>query len=207
MTEAFFAAIRTLFGGSLKQPQVDGLNAILAATTTLPRSFRAYILATAYHETAHTMQPIREYGRGKGKKYGVVDQTGKAPYGRGYVQLTWRENYQRADRELGLGGRLAKDYDLALDPAISAQILVEGMLDGWFTGKALRDYLPGDYVGARRIVNGTDRAQQIAGYAKAFEAALVAGGDPVPAAQPPASGGGLMSALLNLITRIFGGKK
>ncbi|WP_283177478.1 hypothetical protein [Gemmobacter sp. 24YEA27] len=203
MTEAFFAAIRPLFGGSLKQAQVDGLNAILAATTTLPRSFRAYILATAYHETAHTMQPIREYGRGKGKKYGVVDQTGKAPYGRGYVQLTWRENYQRADRELGLGGRLAADYDLALDPAISAQILVEGMLDGWFTGKALRDYLPGDYIGARRIVNGTDRAQQIAGYARDFEAALVAGDDPAGAAADPFAAPGWLAAFLKFIATLL----
>lgn len=207
MTEAFFAAIRPLFGGSLKHGQVDGLNAILAATATLPRSYRAYILSTAYHETAHTMQPIREIGRGKGKRYGVVDQTGKAPYGRGYVQLTWRENYQRADRELGLGGRLAADYDLALDPEISAQILVEGMLDGWFTGKALRDYLPGDYVGARRIVNGTDRAQQIAGYAKGFEAALVAGGDPDGGVRPdPFAAPGWLASLINLITRIFGGR-
>ena len=208
MTEAFFAAIRPLFGGKLKQAQVDGLNAILAATATLPRSYRAYILATAYHETAHTMQPIREYGRGKGKKYGAIDQTGKAPYGRGYVQLTWRDNYLRADRELGLGGRLAADYDLALDPAISAQILVEGMLDGWFTGKALKDYLPGNYVDARRIVNGTDRAQQIAGYAKAFEAALVAGGDPVGASSPdPFAAPAWLAALINLFARIFGGSK
>ena len=208
MAEAFFAAIRPLFGGKLKQAQVDGLNAILAATSTLPRSYRAYILATAYHETAHTMQPIREYGKGKGRKYGVIDQTGKAPYGRGYVQLTWRDNYLRADRELGLGGRLAADYDLALDPAISAQILVEGMLDGWFTGGALKDYLPGDYVGARRIVNGTDRAQQIAGYAAAFEAALVAGGDPVGGASPdPFTAPDWITRIINLFARIFGGSK
>ena len=47
-----------------------------------------YVLATAFHETAETMQPIAEYGHGKGHPYGAVDQTGKAPYGRRFVRLT-----------------------------------------------------------------------------------------------------------------------
>lgn len=175
-----YTQIRPLFGGKMSQLQVDGLNTLLAATAWLPVSHRAYILATAWHETAHTMQPIREYGRGKGRRYGAVDQTGKAPYGRGYVQLTWRENYQTADRKLGLGGRLAADYDLALEPDLAARILVEGMREGWFTGRKLADYLPGDYAGARRIVNGTDKADLIAGAARTFEAALAAGEDAVP---------------------------
>ena len=202
MTAAFYAAIRPLFGGQLSQPQVDGLTRILAASAGLPRSYRAYILATAFHETAQTMQPIREYGRGKGKRYGVIDASGLAPFGRGYVQLTWRENYQRADRELGLGGKLAANYDLALDPKIAADILVEGMVEAWFTGKALRDFLPGDYVGARRIVNGTDRAQLIAGYAQQFEAALAASGD-APAEVVGKSHNPIVATILNLIANLF----
>lgn len=169
---AFYDTIRPLFGGKMDQKQVDGTEALLAATDDLPITHRAYILATAFHETAHTMQPIAEYGKGRGKKYGVKDESGKAPYGRGYVQLTWRDNYAKADDKLALGGALVKDYDLAMQPTIAAQIIVRGMQEGWFTGKKMHDYLPGDYVNARRIVNGMDRAKLIAGYAVKFEAAL-----------------------------------
>ncbi|MBE2275782.1 MAG: hypothetical protein IAE87_05735 [Rhodobacteraceae bacterium] len=199
MTEAFLAAIRPLFGGRIAEAQIDGLTRLLAATAGLPVSQSAYILATAFHETAGTMQPIREYGRGRGRRYGAVDATGKAPYGRGYVQLTWRENYVRADRELGLGGRLAADYDLALEPDLAARILVDGMREGWFTGRRLADYLPGDYEGARRVVNGTDRAAEIATLARRFEAALAAG--QVPAPVPGLAG--LLRALARIVARIL----
>jgi hypothetical protein len=178
----FFAQVRmALFGGAMSQPQVDGLDVLLTAGGALPLQQLAYVLATAFHETARTMQPIAEYGHGAGKPYGKVDQTGKAPYGRGYVQLTWRANYLRADAALGLGGRLAADYDLALEPDIAARIILRGMSEGWFTGKTLADYIAGgraDYIGARAIVNGHDRAELIAGYAAHFEFALRAAGWP-----------------------------
>lgn len=174
---AFYDAIRPMFGGAMKQSQVDGTEALLAATAGMQITHRAYVLATAMHETAYTMQPIREYGKGKGKAYGKIDQTGKAPYGRGYVQLTWRDNYLRADDELDLQDALAKDYDLALQPTIAAKIIVRGMSEGWFTGKKLSDYLPGDYVNARRIVNGIDKAKKIAAEAVTFERALRLLGD------------------------------
>ncbi len=163
-----------LFGTSLSQRQVDGLNTLLDATKGLPRSHQAYLLATAYHETARTMQPIAEYGKGKGRPYGKPGIYGQAQYGRGYVQLTWDANYQKADERLGLRGALLGNFDLAMRPDIAAKILVRGCQEGWFTGKKLSDYLPGDYVAARRIVNGTDKAELIAGYARAFEAALAA---------------------------------
>jgi hypothetical protein len=70
------------------------------------------------------------------------------------------------------------DYNLALVASTSALITVGGMRDGDFTGMKLSDYIkPGsvDYVNARRIVNGTDRAEQIAGYAEKYEEALRAG--------------------------------
>jgi putative chitinase len=41
---------------------VNGCNAVLAAMEGCPLSWTAYALATAYHETASTMQPIKEYG-------------------------------------------------------------------------------------------------------------------------------------------------
>lgn len=175
--EKFFNSIKPLFKGRFKQSQVDGLNTLLRATADLPRSYRAYILATTFHETAFTMQPIREYGAGRGRPYGKKDETGKAPYGRGYVQLTWRDNYIRADSELGLNGALAANYDLALNPEIAAKILVEGMIEGWFTTHKLRDHLPGNYHTARKIVNGMDKAAEIAGYAEQFEKALFLSND------------------------------
>ena len=62
--EAFYASLRArgsgVFGTSLTQGQVDGLEAILAACDGLPVTHAAYVLATAYHETARTMQPVRE---------------------------------------------------------------------------------------------------------------------------------------------------
>lgn len=132
----------------------------------------AYMMATVEWETARTFRPIKEYGRGKGRKYGAIDATGKAPYGRGYVQLTWRENYVTADKKLGLRGALAADYDLALQDHIARRILLDGMREGWFTGRKLSDYINAykcDYVGARRIINGTDKAREIALMAEKWE--------------------------------------
>lgn len=178
----FFASVRKDFG-PLKQSQVDGFNVLLSATKDLSLQHRAYVLATAWHETAFTVQPIAEYGKGKGKKYGKADVTGKAPYGRGYVQLTWRENYVNADKKLGLKGALAANYDLAMEPDIAAKVITRGMVEGWFTGKKLADYT--DYRNMRRIVNGTDRAADIAGYAALFEKALCAAAKPVLIAPAP----------------------
>jgi hypothetical protein len=168
-----FAQVRPMFGGALTQPQVDGINAILDCFAEIgdgSLDHLAYLLATTKHETANTMQPIGEYGRGKNHPYGAVDGTGKAPYGRGYVQLTWAENYKKADDKLGLGGRLAADYDLALDAAIAAKVLVRGCLEGWFTGKKLGDYP--DFLNMRRVVNGLDKSDLIATYANRFRKAL-----------------------------------
>jgi len=180
-TAGFFDEIRgELFSGSLSQAQVDGHVVIgqacsIASLDPLIEQ-SAYILATAYHETAQTMQPIEEYG-GWNTTY--------APwFGRGYVQLTWEENYQNQQEKLGnipqvheygIPYQVHDDYNLALDYRTSAFVTVGGMKDGDFTGVGLNDYItPGsvDYINARRIVNGTDRAEQIAGYAETYEAAL-----------------------------------
>ena len=169
---------------SLSQGEVDGCTRILGACSAAAFSvgWTAYVLATAAHETAGQLRPVREYGKGAGMAYGKPGRNGgQVPYGRGDVQLTWDTNYERADRELGLGGRLVADYDLALDPEISARILVAGMEGGWFTGKGLRMFVAEvgrreQFVAARKIVNGTDKAELIAGYAETFQAALQAGG-------------------------------
>jgi putative chitinase len=181
---AFFDVIRgSLFGGSLNQGQVDGHNiignvcSVAGLDPVLEQS--AYVLATVYHETAQTMQPIEEYG-GWNTTY--------APwFGRGYVQLTWEENYKKQQDKLyaveqvhiyKIPYQVHDDWNLALEPSTSALITVGGMRDGDFTGKKLGDYITRgsvDYVNARRIVNGTDRAEQIAGYAEEYERALRAG--------------------------------
>lgn len=181
----FFDYVRTRppLGPSLSAEEVTGCERILAAcaAASFPVSWTAYTLATEIHETAGTLRPIREYGKGAGRKYGVPGRNmGQVPYGRGDVQLTWDDNYERADRELGLNGALIANYDLALDPAISARIIVRGMEAGWFTGKGLADYLPAvaepkHFIPARRIVNGTDKAELIAGYAVTIQAGLQAG--------------------------------
>ena len=135
----------------------------------LLRNQLAYVLATAYHETAHTMKPVREYGGEtylKKKKY--------YPYvGMGYVQLTWDYNYRKAGQFLGVD--FISHPKLLLDPKYAVPILIEGMKDGWFTGKKLSDYITlntSGFVGARRIINGTDKAELIAGYAKEYDALL-----------------------------------
>ncbi|WP_222329997.1 hypothetical protein [Rhizobium leguminosarum] len=183
--EAFYAALRRrgsgVFGTSLKPSQKAGLEAVLneAEKRNTPMAHLAYMLATDYHETARTMQPIAEYGKGKGKPYGKKGKYGQAQYGRGLVQLTWDRNYERADNELGLKGALLKNFDLAMTMKVAVAIMFSGMAEGWFTGKKLSQYLSGpkkDYVGARRIINGTDKAAQIADYARSFEAALVEAG-------------------------------
>ena len=182
----FFAYVRSRppLGPTLSQAEVDGCTRILAAcaASSFPVSWAAYVLATAVHETAGQLRPITEYGKGAGKQYGKPGKHGgQAAYGRGDVQLTWDYNYERADRELGLNGALVANYDLALDPAISSRIIVRGMEEGWFTGKKLEDYLPAtanqaQFAAARRIVNGTDKADLIAGYAVTYQAGLQAGG-------------------------------
>lgn len=181
----FYNNVRaTLFGGDLDQKQVDGMNAILASweethDPVLPRL--AYVLATAFHEARlppswrPEMQPVEEYGKGAGLPYGVPDpNTGQTYYGRGLVQLTWKTNYERMGEIVGAA--LVSHPERALEPELSTRILIEGMVRGAFTGKALKDYfVPGgtsDYVGARRIINGTDKAQEIADHALKFNAAL-----------------------------------
>lgn len=145
----------------------------------LLRNQCAYVLATAYWETAHTMRPIAEFGKGKGRKYGKPGRNhGQVAYGRGFVQTTWDENYERTDRELGLNGALIANYDLMLtDAVIAAKAAVTGMREGWYTSKKLSDYITlqkSDFKSARRIINGTDRDDEIAALARLYDAALVA---------------------------------
>ncbi len=183
----------TLFDGKISATQTAcllGFALVYAMLTMLgiavTLQYLAYTLATTYHETGRTMQPIEEWGKGEGRPYGEPHpQTGQTYYGRGYVQLTWIENYMKAmetvfNRNWQKGKvDFVNQPDLAMNPFYAAQIAVSGMMHGWFTGKKLSDYILADgsydYVNARRIINGTDKAQTIAAYALEFETALYLG--------------------------------
>ena len=135
----------------------------------LLRNQTAYVLATTIHETAGSAKPVREYGGEaylKSKKY--------YPYvGMGYVQLTWDYNYKKASEALGVD--FLKTPRLLLESRYAAPIIVIGMRDGWFTNKKLSDYITlkiSDFVSARKIVNGRDKAELIAGYAKEYDKLL-----------------------------------
>jgi peptidoglycan hydrolase-like protein with peptidoglycan-binding domain len=189
--EAFLTRLNAVwFDGSMNDIQRQCLtvfaSAYLLYTRVLgrdvPVSWLAYGLATAYHETAFTMKPIAEYGKGAGYPYGEPDPTtGQVYYGRGLVQLTWLANYQKAQlavinpATMQLDVPLVNNPDLALNPFYAAQILISGMSEGWFTGRKFSDYLTDtktDYVGARYIINGQDKAQPIAAYATEGEDAV-----------------------------------
>lgn len=177
---------------TLTQKQVDSIDTILLEWENSGYTdirWLAYMLATTYHETAATMRPIEEYGKGKTRPYGKKLKHSGLPYtapdkiyfGRGYVQLTWYENYELMSRLLFNDKRLLVEPELALDNSIAAKVMFEGMTKGSssfgdFTGKCLEMYINDkicDYVGARKIINGTDKAELIAGYAKKFQCSLV----------------------------------
>lgn len=179
----FDFARRAPFGNSLTAEQVHGCEAILKAWTGTDDRQLAYVLATAFHETAGTMAPVREGSTRTRRltdaqarrvvakyRYGKEDrETGQVYYGRSLPQLTWRRNYQKMGDKLGLD--LVWNPDLTLDVTVGAKMLVVGMVDGMFTGKRLSDYFNAatdDPEGARRIVNGTDKASLIAGYHRNF---------------------------------------
>ena len=185
---AFYATLRQSgLAASLTQSQVDGFETVLNATSDQPMTSRAYMMATVFHECSRTMQPITEYGpHSYFNKYEPGTRIGKALgntqpgdgalfKGRGYVQLTGRANYTRAGEQVAAD--LIGNPELALRPDIAAHVMIQGMNHGWFTGKKLSDYMPRhDYVGARRVINGTDKALTIASYAAKFETALSAMG-------------------------------
>jgi hypothetical protein len=190
--EAFFEACRTmpflLSKGKLTQTTVDGINAILDAwynSCLTDLRWLSYMLATAVGEVGRNMQPVREgfkdtdaqaraYVSSRGYKY-AKEINGHVYYGRGLVQLTHDYNYLSMGGVLGID--LVNDPDLALRPDIASRIMFEGMTRGTFTGKRLAHYFGptvADWKNARRIINGTDRADEIGEYGRHFYAALTA---------------------------------
>jgi len=132
----------------------------------------AYVLATAQWETNRTFKPVREAywlsesWRKKNFRYYPY-------YGRGYVQLTWKNNYKKYSGILDVD--MVKDPDIAMRPNISLFILVHGFKTGTFTGRKISDYINDirtDFVNARRCINGRDKAYEIAEIAELFLKAL-----------------------------------
>lgn len=212
----YFDSVRpSLFGGSMSTDQVEGQEAILgqwelqgqlAGAPMTDVRWLAYMLATTYHETSQEMQPIEEYGKGSGTEYGKPDPTtGKVYYGRGYVQLTWASNYQKATAELGLKGDadLYWHPEMALDPQIASDVMFLGMRDGWFRGDsegrqtleryfndtvdepyAAREIINGDKKKVPTWSNGVSIGKLIEGYHDWFLGALEAAALPGPEPQP-----------------------
>lgn len=195
-------SLRRLKLKRFSETQRQGFDFIIATAKGrgVPLVHLAYMLATTWHETAATMQPVLETKAGnveeairrldrafaKGQltwvktPYWRKDADGKSWLGRGYVQLTHKANYQKMELLIP-GSRLVADPDRAMLPDVAVEILITGMQLGSFTGKGLSDYLDGvtpNYRLARRIINGNESAALVAGYAQAFEHALRAAGYP-----------------------------
>ncbi|MUO77891.1 hypothetical protein GOZ78_03130 [Agrobacterium vitis] len=194
----FFAAVRSsLFGGALTQNQVNGITAILdawQASAMTDLRWLGYMFATAFHETAQTMQPVREtraatddqaiamldrsFAKGTmpwvKSPYWRIGSDGKSWLGRGYVQLTHKGNYIKLGGAIGVD--LVANPSRAMREDIALKVMFVGMGEGLFTGAKLGHFFVGtkaDWVNARRIINGKERAGDVAAYAKAFHAALV----------------------------------
>lgn len=192
--EFFFQQSKiSLFDGKMTSKQVDGLNVILDEWTKHHSSeddrWLACMLGTVHHETDRTFQPINEYGSNDyffrrydpfGQNPDVARKLGNTQrgdgakfHGRGYVQLTGRRNYKVWSDKLNID--LIDSPELTLKPDVATKILFEGMKAGSFTGKKLANYFSksqSDWVNARRIINGTDKAQLVAGYARRYYAAI-----------------------------------
>lgn len=149
----------------LTQIQVDSISAIIhACQTKNVTDIRhiCYILATAYHESR--FKPVEEIGRGSGRPYSNLIN-GHGYWGRGFVQLTWLDNYKTFGAILHID--LVGSPELALNVDYAAEIIVTGMQAGMFTGVSLKKYFndkTNDSINARRIVNGVDCANLISGY-------------------------------------------
>jgi len=158
----------------LDQKEVNALTIFLDFVDASWKMFTvpqwAYVFATVFHETNATFLPVKEAywlsedWRKKNLRYFPY-------YGRGYVQITWKDNYAKFSKDIGED--FVKNPDLVMVPKYAFRILVDGFMNGMFTGKKISDYIHGDvkdYRNARRCINGTDKAELIAAYALKFEA-------------------------------------
>lgn len=121
-------------------------------------------------------------------------------HGRGFVQLTWADNYIKAEEKLGVP--LTASPELAMEADVASSVIVSGMIEGWFTGKKLSDYINDskcDYVSARRIINGMDKASTIAKVAEEYEVALAKSGY-----TPGPDSNSLISSIISVVKLVAG---
>lgn len=155
----------------------------------------AYILATAMHESNDTFAPVAEgyWIKPESKRITALynfyrknnpaalktifpnGRSGTAYYGRGrVVQLTHDFNYRLASLKIYKDERLFRDPDMIIrDAACDLAVTFRGMLEGWFTGFRLEQFFPlgsnkANWRSARKMINGLDKANLIAGYAMKF---------------------------------------
>ncbi len=227
----FFDGIReSIFGGSLNQRQVEGIDGILDAWDDgdwTDLRWLACILGQCWLEVGSDMYPVREgfaasdqeaiahvsrlHAAGKIKtNYALPDpDTGLAAFGRGLIQLTWIENYIRAGQELGID--LVDNPDLLLEPAVSGKVAVRGCIEGWFRGDKSGRYncaryftaSKNEWAAARNIVNGDKRGGDLEYRSKLFFHALNKAAQHAPdPVEKPKEGTNIMGFFNNL----FGGK-
>ena len=195
---------RTLFFGCARsvhrrmtQQQVNSYNSIFKVW--LESGYKdlrwlAYSLGTAYHESGSKMTPVREgFAKTDAAARKIVNRmwkkrditmpyhrpdrvTGHVYYGRGFLQLTWAENYKKIGRKIGLDDQLYQQPDLALDPEIAASILIDGLVNGRIrANQKLGDYFNGkkaDWVGARKVLSGDNKGPKVAAHARKYNKCL-----------------------------------
>lgn len=179
--KTFFDTIRlTLFGGRMNQIQVARIEALLIEMQRVKMvtpEQGAYILATAHWETDR-LNAMEEYASGEAYE-GRADLgntkpgDGKRYKGRGFPMLTGRRNYQMASEMTGRD--LIENPALASDPDLSAMVIVLGMMGGLFTKRGLAAFINDgktDFINARKVVNGLDRAETIADIAERYLQAI-----------------------------------
>lgn len=172
---AYALATPVIETGGTYEPVSENLNYSVAALTSKFPNRISVADAQKYGRSA--MQPANQeaiantiYGGNWGKENLGNTQTGDGwKYrGRGLTQITGRRNYVKFGYENNPEG-----VSVLKDAAI---IMVKGMRDGSFTGKKFSDYFgsTAQWVQARRMINGLDRAEDIAGFAQKFHNALKA---------------------------------
>lgn len=169
----FFDTVRAeLFSGSLTEKQVEGMEAMLQHYEEIEwadKRWLAYVLATAFHETAQAMRPIKEKG---GEAY-LRRKRYYPYYGRDITHTTWKANYEKVKAFSGID--VVSQPELIGQLGLAVKVAFHFMAKGWYTGKKLNHYFnehTEDWFNARRIINGIDKAMLVAEYGKKFLTAL-----------------------------------
>lgn len=175
--------------GGKMAPVEENLNYTAARIKQVWPSRFATVKAAKPYERNPRKLANKVYGPDRKDLGNIGPDDGWRYRGRGLAQITGKTNYAKFG--------LAADPDTALELGTAVKILFDGMERGLFTGKKLADYFgdgqggtTDDPVGARKIVNGNDKASLIATHYKAFLDSLtaaegVAPKDVTPAAAQP----------------------